>query len=45
MMKFIVKSNMINTLDPEMLNSPTLDDSINTVLDQNMTIVVSFFGL
>ena len=45
MIRSIVKSNIINTLNPGMLNSPTLDDSINTILDQIMTIVMSFFGL
>ena len=33
MMKYIISSNMISTFDPEMLTSPTLNDSINTILD------------
>ena len=45
MMKSIIRSNIISTINPDMLNSPTLDDSINTVLDQNMEMVMSFFGL
>ena len=44
MMKIIIKSNMINTPDPETRNSPTFD-SINTVLDQNIQLVMSCFKL
>ena len=45
MLKSIMRSNMISNLDPEMLNSPTINDSINTILDQKMAIVMPFFGL
>ena len=45
MMKYIISSNMISTFDPEMHTSPTLNDSINTILDQNLPLVMSFVGL